>query len=190
MDVSKRVRGSRRENIMAKEKEKKKSPKGRMGGPFLAAAFFCENILEDMQRKLSVQGINDGMELVIHPLAPKNVPSEENPLVINHQLLLMFKSGDSPGKHHLKLEIESPSGKRATVKDEEVTLSDQPNGGLNVKVAVTLGITTFPGGLYLVDVFLDGKLMTRIPFNINITRPELPTEARTKATEASPKKKS
>jgi hypothetical protein len=159
---------------MAKKKAKK------IGGPFLAAAFFCENILEDMQRKLTVQGISDSVQLVMHPLSPKDMPSVEKPLPFNLQLLLMFRSGDAPGKHKLKLEIESPSGKRTTVKDDEVTLSDQPHGGVNVKTIATMSITSNSGGLYLVDVYLDDKLMTRMPLTITITRAEMLAEAESK----------
>jgi hypothetical protein len=158
-------------------KSKKKAPERKIGGPYVAAAIFCENILEDMKGMLSVQGINDALLFGLHPLVPKDLPSEEQPINVTHQLLLMFKSGDSPGKHRLKIELESPSGKRETVKDDEVTLSEQPHGGLNIKIAVTLSITSGNGGLFLVDVSLDGALMTRVPLNITITRPELPVEA-------------
>lgn len=48
-------------------------------------------------------------------------------------------------------------------------------------------ITTSAGGLYLVDVFLDDVLMTRMPFNITITRLESLTETAPK--ETAPKKK-
>jgi hypothetical protein len=174
---------------MAKGKKKAlENAEKKIGGPFLAAAFFCENILEDMKGMLSVQGITDAVQIAIHPHAPPDVPSEEKPLVINQQVLLMFRSGDSPGKHHLKIETEGPSRKRETIKDDEVTLSDLPNGGLNIKIAIGISVTRSVGGLFLIDVILDGVLMTRVPLNIAIIRPELPAEAMPKKSETTTKK--
>ncbi len=42
---------------MAKVKQTKKK---RVGGPYLAAAVFCQNILEDSQKSLSAINIVDG----------------------------------------------------------------------------------------------------------------------------------
>lgn len=159
----------------------------KIGGPFLAAAIFCENILEDMRHMLSVQGISDSAHLMVPPFVPKDVPSEENPVSINQQILLIFRSGDSPGKHQFKLEIESPSGKRTVAKEDEVTLSDGPSGGLNFKIAVTMSLTNPTGGLYLADVFLDGKLMTRMPFTANVVRHETPDDGPPKKADAKKK---
>lgn len=157
--------------------KKKPADKRKLGGPFLAAAVFCENILEDMQRRLTVQGVIDGIQLLLPPFVPDDVPSEEHPLHLNQQLLLIFRSGDSPGEHDLKLELENPSGKRTVIKEQEVNLSEQKNGGVNIKIAITAGITNPAGGLYMVDVFLDGKLMTRVPLMLTITRSEMPGKA-------------
>jgi len=154
---------------------KKKTADKKIGGPFVAAAFFCENILEDMRRMLSIQGVTDTLNLTLGPHAPPDVPSKENPLAISQQLLLVFRSGDSPGKHRLKLVIEGPDGKRKKFKEDDVTFSDPPQGGINVKVAVTLVLDS--GGLFWIDVYLDRKLMTRVPINIGIVRVEAPTEA-------------
>src|SRR5689334_17321465 len=124
---------------MAKKQATGKKAAGKkIGGPFLAAAFFCENILEDLRGMMSVQGISDTLHLTVSPLAPKHLPSKESPLNLPQQLLLVFRSGDAPGKHKLKLVVERPDGTRETIKEDKATLSDPPQGGLNVKVGVSL----------------------------------------------------
>jgi uncharacterized protein DUF6941 len=149
----------------------RKPKKVGQGGPYIAAAFYCENILEDSKGMISVQGIGDSMHIGLSPFAPPDLPSKENPIIVRHQFLLIFRSGDSPGKHRLKLELESPSGKRTTIKDEEITLTDPPNGGLHIKNGLTIEIQK--GGLFWLDVFLDDALMTRAPMNIEIYRPQI-----------------
>jgi hypothetical protein len=151
--------------------KKKKAAKAKMGGPFLAAAIYCHNILEDLRGMLTIQGITDTLHIKLGPLAPESMPSKEHPVVINHQLLLIFRSGDAPGKYRLRLVIEGPSGKRMNAINEPITLSDPPHGGATVKTAATLSVGG--GGLYLIDVFLNSKLMTRMPINIAIERDQV-----------------
>ncbi len=158
---------------MAKAKPKKKTAERVIGGPFLAAAFYCEGILEDTHGKLTIQNIIDSLHIVLSPFSPKDMPSDKAPLPFNIQIMLAFKSGDAPGKHRLKLEIESPSGRRDIIKDEDITLTDPPYGGINIKNNIAMSIVS-NGGLYLVDVYLDDVIMTRIPLNLTVTRAEMP----------------
>jgi hypothetical protein len=157
---------------MAKGKQKAKAGKApkKHGGPFLAAAVFCEGILEDMQGMLSVQRIVDGMLVSIPSSVPADFPSKKNPIQLVQNILLIFRSGDKPGKHKLKLDIESPAGKKSKALQQEVELTQPPNGGLNFKTKTNLHI--YSSGVFWVDVRLDGKLVTRMPFDVQIKREE------------------
>jgi len=158
---------------MAKQKKQAK----KTGGPFLAAAVFCESIMESHDKKVSAININDGFQLWISPQAPPNLPSKSQPLQINQNILLIFRTGDSPGKHTLRLIVEQPNGKRSEALNQDVKLSPEPHGGVNVKTAATMLV--YSSGVFWVDVFLDGKRYTRMPLNVSIER--LPAPKKTSA---------
>ena len=83
-------------------------------------------------------------------------------------VLLMFKSGSAKGKHEVALMIHSPAGKKTPSLKQEFVLSPNPSGGANVRVQ--FGMAVKEGGLFLVDVLLDGKVVTRMPLQVDITR--------------------
>jgi hypothetical protein len=147
---------------------KQKKPAKKIGGPFLAAAFFCEGISEDMDTALSVIRIVDTINLVISSQAPSDMPSKSNPVVLTPAILISFRSGDSPGKHKLTLVMQTPAGQRTEMFSQEVEFTKQPQGGTNLKTRTTMKV--FGNGVYLIDVILDGKRYTRMPLNVSIQR--------------------
>lgn len=157
---------------------KKKKQVKKIGGPFLAAAVFCESIMEDSGGKVSAIGILDGCELYIPPDAPPDVPSETQAVGFSQNVLLIFRSGDAPGKHKLWFVIERPDGKRLKHPEREIELSSPPNGGLHLKTTAFFKVAS--SGVYWFDVFLDGKRFTRMPLNITIQR--LPSQKGVTAT--------
>jgi hypothetical protein len=163
--------------------KKKKKAKG-YGGPFIATAVFCDSILEDSSGKMSAMGISDGCSFVVSHNAPPEVPSKDHPINAMQNVLIMIKSGSSPGKYTLSLTVESPVGKRDEVVRKEVTLSAPPNGGINMRI--TLGFTVYETGIYWFDVYLDGRRLTRMPLNITIDR--LPPPSTTIAAKNSKKR--
>lgn len=91
-------------------------------------------------------------------------------------VLLVVRSGDSPGKHIIKLVMESPSGKKTDALVKEVKLTDFPHGGIHIKTQ--LNISLVASGVYWIDVLIDGRRFTRMPINISIQRlpgPEKPS---------------
>jgi hypothetical protein len=152
--------------------KKQKTPAQKIGGPYLAAAIFCETILDGADKSLTAIRIHDGTLFTLHHDAPADMPSQEKPVVMKKSFLLAFKSGDSPGKHRLQVVTESPSGKRTEAINQDVELEDTPAGGLNIKNEAHLGFHL--SGVYWFDIMLDGKLMTRMPFNIMIEREKPP----------------
>ena len=149
---------------MAKTKVKSKP----IGGPFLAAAVFCDNIVEDTDHSISAIMIIDGVVLYVSEDAPPDFPSKEKQMLIMQKVLLTFRSGDSPGKHQLSIVLHQPNGKRVKVMDKEIELTPPPHGGVNLKTGIQLSVHS--SGLFLFDVILDGKRLTRMPFNVAIQR--------------------
>jgi hypothetical protein len=152
-------------------KQAKKSTK-KIGGPFIAVAVFCESIVEDSSGKIGAVGILDGCQLYLTGDAPANVPSEEVPLTVTQNILIVFRSGDSPGEHKLKFVIEHPNGKRKIAVEKDVVLSQPPQGGLNLRTNAIIQVVA--GGLHWLDIFLDNKRLTRMPLMIEILRLPLP----------------
>lgn len=155
---------TRREGVFQVAKKKNR----KFGGPFLAAAVFCDSFLEDTSGKISAVGILDGCSFFISPDAPSDVPSKTHPALINQNILLIFRSGDAPGKHKLKFVVEQPDGKRTTALERDLNLSEPPHGGVNLKTVAQFGVYT--SGIYWVDVYLDGKRVTRMPLNVTFQR--------------------
>jgi hypothetical protein len=158
-------------------KDKKKTEKQiKVGGPFLAAAIFCNDILEDSNKTISVAGIIDGIMIQLSSSAPADMPSRKSKVPIAMNILLVFRTGDSPGKHNLRLMMQSPSGKRTKLHSQEIVLSEEPHGGANVKMKANLSL--YSKGVFWIDVILDGKRYTRMPLNVIINRavePQPPT---------------
>jgi hypothetical protein len=148
---------------------KSTKPGRKKGGPYLAAAFFCEKTIEDKQDgSLSAIRIIDQMDIVLDQSAPPDVPSETNRIPVLLHVLLSFKTGDSPGHHTLRLILESPSGKSEQVFEETLPFSEAPQGGANLRINTTIQMKK--DGLFWTHVFLDGKCLTSMPFHISVRR--------------------
>jgi len=154
-------------------KDKKQTKK--FGGPFLAAAVFCESTLEDASGKISAIGILDGCQLFLSNDAPPDVPSESQPAALVQNALFIFRSGDSPGKHKLRLVVEQPNGKRIKTAEKDIDLSGPSHGGINLKTNLLLQVSA--SGVYWVDVILDDKRVTRMPLNVTVQRLPAPPAA-------------
>lgn len=146
-----------------------KAPKvSKLGGPFLAAAVFCEGILEDKGGAVSALKIVDGCHIELSADAPSEFPSRNHPLPISQKALITFRTGGAPGNHIVKLVLENPEGNRFDGGSRDVTFASAPNGGANI--CTTAVFPAHETGLFWVDVYLDSKLATRMPFKVTIDR--------------------
>jgi hypothetical protein len=146
----------------------KKRTKGKAGGPYLAAAVFCDNVVEGADRTMSAIRIVDHVKIGIPPEAPADLPSENNRLNVSVWALVAFKRGYATRMHDVRLAVESPTGKRSELSRHEIDMSAEPYGGGNMRINLNIGVSR--GGLFWVDVILDGKVITRMPLQITVTR--------------------
>lgn len=154
---------------MAKATRRKKKP----GGPFLAAAFFCEAIIEDKNDgAMTVVRIIDNINVLIDPKAPADFPSESNRLPVPVNGLISFKTGGSPGEHTVGIHIESPSGKSEKALEAKIDCSPQPFGGANLKLKTVIHLKQ--GGLFWYHIHLDGSKVASMPLQILIKRNDTP----------------
>ncbi len=147
---------------------KRKQSKPVLGGPYLAAAFFCENTILDKQEAVSAIRLVDQILITLDPSTPPDFPSETQRIPVHIKGLLSFKTGDSPGVHKVRIDMLSPSGKITTSFERDLPFSPEPHGGSNLQLTNTIFVKA--GGLFWFYVFLDGKEVTRMPLKITVDR--------------------
>jgi hypothetical protein len=152
---------------------KDKKPAKKFGGPFLAAAVFCEGIVEDQRKMVSALGVMDGVQFFVPSTAPADFPSKAKPATININALLTFRAGDGPRKHKLKVVGYRPDGSQMKpMMKFDLAFPDGLNAGVNIKTTVTLHV--YSSGVFCFDVILDNKVVTRMPLIVSFQRPDVP----------------
>jgi hypothetical protein len=140
-------------------------------GPYLAAAFFCEQVVEAKDGSLTAVRIIDQIQGDIPAGMPADFPSKENRLQIHMTGLLSFKTGSGPaGEHTIKITVESPQGQKTLMYEKTLGFTEPPHGGGNLILRGVLAI--YSSGLFCFDVYLDGKFMTRMPISITYKKQE------------------
>ena len=142
--------------------------------PFVAAACFCEQILQEPDGVLSAIRIVD--TYVIPPLpAGVEVPPDAARGVILVRGLISLKSGDVVGAGKVGLVMHKTTGEAVTLSPEGGWPAVLQGGehGFNVKLNFGLGVRNF--GLIWFDVTWNGEVLTRIP--LRLRQGELPEQA-------------
>lgn len=131
--------------------------------PFLAAAFFCEKVLEQKDDVLTVIRIVDTFFVTI----PPNMPQEIKPAI---QLtgLLSFKKA-SPGaeaeKHEARIKLRLPSGTVRSLPSREFVFKPEELSGFNMILNIGLGVEEY--GLFWLEISVDDdEIMTSVPFRL------------------------
>jgi hypothetical protein len=155
---------------MARRKKQTNKPTKKQRGPYLAAAFFCDQVVKGSDEALTPVRITDQIHVAIAPNAPADFPSKENRIPVQMAALLSFKTGDFPGEHTVRILMESPSGDRSEAHLQKVQFSEPPHGGANLILQNTVRV--YRGGLFWFNVYLDDRLMTRMPLHITYGRQE------------------
>jgi hypothetical protein len=141
----------------------KHKPRHSVGGPYLSVALFCDQILEEKDGTLSAIRIVDTVTLKI----PESTPDDQA-IPIGVWMLLVLKSGDSPGEHEIRVDMRSPTGKVKRGSSQKWTLSPQSYGGINLRLNTTIMVKK--GGVFWADAYLDGKPISHTPLNVTVER--------------------
>lgn len=129
-------------------------------GPFLAAAFFCEHILEDKDGALSAIRIVDRVtQTATGPGAPDEMP----PLPIQLWALISLRSGAARGRGTISIRPENPSGHQSDPVELPIHFEGEERGA---NFRTQIGFVAESEGLYWFDVLLDDELLTRIPLRV------------------------
>lgn len=145
----------------------------KVGGPFVTAALFCEGVNEEANGVVSAIRIVDEIRMGLSSNAPPDFPSKAHPLELSMLSLIIIRAGDLAGKKKrmLKIVINAPSGKKVQAIPHVFDMPPYPNGTATIKAKINLKATE--AGCYWLDVFVDGKRLTKMALNLQI-QPAVP----------------
>lgn len=134
-------------------------------GPFLAAAFLCETVLQEQDGRNSVIRILDRVTRTVVGPEP---PEAMEPFWYQLTLYLSFKSGSARGPMMLEVRLQKPSGGSPNPYAQELNFEGDDERGINVNGNLNIQFET--PGLYWFDVYLDAQRVTRIPPRVIYSR--------------------
>jgi uncharacterized protein DUF6941 len=153
--------------------------------PLIAAAFVCERVLQEKGDVYSAIRIVDTYTTKIMAITPipdsGTAPLVDGPQtpaggqvlsttpgqVLDMSALVMVRAGDLTGKHELTVEMCAPDGK--TVKYPEPFRVEFGLGDPAEAAALTIRFVlaaNSPAGRYWINVFWNGKPLTKIPVRL------------------------
>jgi hypothetical protein len=137
-------------------------------GPYLVAAFFCENVLFEQDGVITAVRIID--RIFVQRIATEKKEGEVAE-VVQINLFVSLKGGGYVGKGKLKMFPVSPSGKELKTQETEVELPAQPNAGVNL---VIRGLLAFrEEGVYWFRIYFNDELITQTPLDVQLMTPEM-----------------
>lgn len=133
-------------------------------GPYIQAAAFCENVIEDKTGALSLIRLIDTLT---HTESGSEPPSEMPPVPWHMKLVLMLKAGRARGRHEIKIVPELPSGETKTPLIFSVHMEADERGQ---NLLADIAFTFIMEGLHWFNVYFDDALFTKIPFRAKYMR--------------------
>jgi hypothetical protein len=136
------------------------------GGPYLQAAAFCEKVLRESDNVFSIIRMVD--------LVTVNGPTDKmTPGKISLTFAIAFRGTQRSTGHEVVVQMRGPDGKKSPELRTTIEIGDDNKkgvdaGGAFLEMEATLLVNK--PGLYMADVRLDGKLITRMPLTIRYQR--------------------
>jgi hypothetical protein len=144
------------------------STKKVIGGPYLEAAFICEQLLQDKDGTYSAIRMVNRITFHEVTICPERGELIQVPLVA----VVSFKAGDVQGNRELFLYLTTPSLKRGLFPGVNHPIYLRFEGG---DTGVLLAFRGFPiayeqEGTYWIDVVLGRKRLSRIPLTLKLKK--------------------
>lgn len=125
--------------------------------PYLAAAFLCENILQEKDNVISAIRIVD-----VFFTEERYEAVEEEPIPASiARGLLLFRGG--PGEFNATIKVIAPDGKEDVVATVNIPLRGG-NHSYNVKLIIPVPLNKV--GSFQMKVDLEGETLIQIPFEV------------------------
>lgn len=157
---------------MAKKHRRSKAARPK---PFLAAALFCEKVLEEKEGVSSLVRVLDVITVTMPPnlILEKGKPKPVIPVLA----FVAFKSGGAKGDCTLQIDMAPPSGKKERIAETTMTFLGEEQG---VNVRAELFVPVAVEGLYWYEVRVDGVLFTSMPLRVRHAQTEPPKDSEQK----------
>jgi hypothetical protein len=133
-------------------------------GPYLKTAVLCERVLREADGVSSLIRIVDR---IIHTRTGPDAPVEMPPVSYNLTAFISLTSGQAKGSYDVKIELEEPSGIRKSPMASTVLFEGEDKG---VNLVLNVAATFQYQGLYWFNVYLDDKLLTKMPLRVIYSR--------------------
>ncbi|HLA10043.1 MAG TPA: hypothetical protein VJ023_05450 [Pyrinomonadaceae bacterium] len=132
-------------------------PDESIGGPYVAVACLCEQVIEDKRGRFSFINLIDRLTIATRDQAsPEQMPA----ITLRAKAVLIFKSGFFRGPATVKLALRSPTEQIAGQSVFPVLFEGDDRG---VAIVTNLNAILQEEGLYWADVYLQDQIVTRIP---------------------------
>lgn len=133
-------------------------------GPYVQAAAFCAEVIEDKTGALTLVRMID---TVTHTVMGPDPPAEMPPVPFQAKLVIALKSGKVEGGHQVRVVPVLPSGETESAMERTVHLAGDERG---TNLVVNTSMTFKMEGLHWFNVYFDDELLTRIPFRVRYAR--------------------
>ena len=129
-------------------------------GPYVQAACFCDQVIEDKTGSLSLIRVVD---VINHSEAGPNPPEQMPPFPYQVKLVLMLKSGKAQGLSHLQIVPELPSGETESAPTLTIHFEGEEKGA---NVILNFAYLFKFEGLYWFKILVDNEMITSIPLRV------------------------
>ncbi len=146
---------------MAKKRSlaKQKKPE-----PHLAAALFCEKVLEDKDGVLSAVRIVD--KIIMQSVAA--VPPEAPKPVVALTALIVFRAIGLKGKRRIRVTGEDPTGTRLMNEITVPGVFKGPRSNFNLRANMVIPVDR--EGIYWFTVYLENRIVARMPLEVEFQK--------------------
>lgn len=132
--------------------------------PYLLMAVICQRAQQDQYGSFSIINI---LEHLVAGSDDPNAPEQMPTFRLEANLVVMFASGDAIGDRSVIIVAEEPDGERLQPVEQKITLR---GGDQRSTIVSSLSLDISKTGVYWFDVFLEDRLVTRIPLRIGYER--------------------
>jgi len=134
------------------------------GGPYVAAAFFCEKVMHEADNVMSAIRIFDRMQVNTRSMQPGMPPPEHMPpLMLPVTAFILVRSGKAKGRKKLGLTVEAPSGLKVQRPPNFIHLE---GGTHSATVVAEILLEVQDEGVYWFEIAVDGDFLTKLPLEV------------------------
>lgn len=126
-------------------------------GPYITAAFFCENILTERDGVVSAIRLIDRITF-------NTQTTSSSPKIYNLNLFISLKTGEKPGVTKIKIEGRKPNPPHLPNIEKSIHLDQPASRGANLHIKATIEFDQ--PGVWWFYVYVNEYERTRVPLEV------------------------